>query len=91
MFKTQVGLGVLQLPKAFSILGLIPGIFFLYFLTAVGIWLAFQIGQTPRRHSRVRSLADVGRKVGGRFGEEIFGGAYFLCKSSVDILCFLGS
>lgn len=86
MFKTQVGLGVLQLPKAFALLGLVPGILCLLFFTMVAFWLGFQIERAGRRHPRVRSLAQVGEMMFGRVGRELFGLAYFLCEFGIKFL-----
>lgn len=91
MFKTQVGLGVLQLPKAFALLGLMPGICCLIFFTIVAFWLGFQIDGAGKRYPRVRSLAHVGEMIAGRVGAEVFGGAYFLCEFGPNFFFYLRS
>lgn len=91
MFKTQVGLGVLQLPKAFSILGLIPGLISLWSLAVIALWLGYQIGKAGRQHPNIRSLAHVGQVTLGRVGAEVFGAAYFLCKSGTELSSYRNS
>lgn len=39
MTKTQVGIGVLSIPKAFDILGLVPGIFTLLAVAVITTWV----------------------------------------------------
>lgn len=39
MIKTQVGIGVLSIPKAFDILGLAPGIFTLLAVAVITTWV----------------------------------------------------
>lgn len=84
MFKTQVGIGVLQLPFAFSTLGLVPGICCFLLLAIIAYWLGYQIGQAGRHHPNARSLGDIGQMMFGRVGKEIFGTAYFLCESAIE-------
>jgi amino acid permease len=86
MFKTQVGIGVLQLPKAFSTLGLLPGIICFLFLAIVANWLGYQIGKAASCHPHVRSFDDVGKMMFGRAGRVVCGAAYFLCKFAIYLL-----
>lgn len=39
MIKTQVGIGILSIPRAFDILGLVPGIFTLLAVTVITTWV----------------------------------------------------
>ncbi|KAF9737463.1 hypothetical protein PMIN04_009193 [Paraphaeosphaeria minitans] len=72
MIKTQIGLGVLSIPAAFDALGLIPGVICL--LTAGGLitWGNYVVGRFKERHPDVYSIVDVGEKLFGKIGREVF-------------------
>lgn len=78
MLKTQVGLGVLSIPAVFDTLGLIPGILCLIAIAVCTSWSGYIVGVFKLRHSDVYGLDDVGRKLLGRAGYEIFGIAFAL-------------
>lgn len=82
MFKTQVGIGVLSIPVAFNKLGLIPGLLCLVVVNLVGNWVGYQIGQAALRFPEIQGLHDVGHKIAGRLGRELFALAYDICKQS---------
>lgn len=43
-------------------------------------WANWEVGQTKLRHPDVWGVTDVGRKLGGRFGEEFLSIAFLLCE-----------
>jgi amino acid permease len=83
MMKTQIGLGVLSIPAAFDTLGLIPGVICLLAIAAITMWSGLQVGEFKLNHREVYGIEDVGRKLFGRVGREVFGLAFALCKQIV--------
>lgn len=80
MLKTQIGLGVLSLPQVFDTLGLIPGVIVLLIIASMTTWSNYIVGVFKLRHADVYGIDDVGRKLFGRVGYEIFGIAFALCE-----------
>lgn len=80
MLKTQIGLGVLSIPEVFDVLGLAPGIITLLAIAVCTSWSGWMVGTFKMRHQDVYGLDDVGRKLMGRFGYELLGIAFALCK-----------
>lgn len=80
MLKTQIGLGVLSIPSAFDVLGLIPGLICLLVIAVMTTWSNYIVGVFKMRHKDVYGIDDVGRKLFGRVGYEVFGAAFALCK-----------
>ena len=80
LIKTQIGLGVLSMPKVFDTLGIIPGIVLLIVIAGMTTWSNWMIGVFKIRHPSVYGIDDVGRMLFGRFGFELFGAAYTLCE-----------
>lgn len=80
MVKTQIGIGALSLPLAYDKIGLIPGIFCLNLIAVMAAFSCYQIGQAKRRHSTIRTFEDLGQYLFGKWGREVFGAAYCLCK-----------
>ncbi|KAJ5337551.1 amino acid transporter [Penicillium brevicompactum] len=78
LIKTQIGLGVLSMPKVFDTLGIIPGIVLLIVIAGMTTWSNWMIGVFKIRHPSVYGIDDVGRMLFGRFGFELFGAAYTL-------------
>ncbi|KAI0521535.1 putative amino acid transporter [Xylaria bambusicola] len=78
MMKTQIGLGVLSIPEAFNVLGLIPGIIILLSIACITTWSNYMVGVFKLLHPEVYSLDDVGRMLFGRVGLWCFGAAYTL-------------
>ncbi|KAK9851851.1 amino acid transporter [Penicillium brevicompactum] len=78
LIKTQIGLGVLSMPKVFDTLGIIPGIVLLVVIAGMTTWSNWMIGVFKIRHPSVYGIDDVGRMLFGRFGFELFGAAYTL-------------
>lgn len=81
MMKSQVGLGILSIPAAFDVLGLIPGIICLCFVAAMTTWSGWVIGDFKLRHAEVYSIDDAGAMMFGRFGREFFGTALCICET----------
>ncbi|PPJ60808.1 hypothetical protein CBER1_02324 [Cercospora berteroae] len=78
MFKTQVGLGVLGLPGAFDVLGMIPGVIIILLVATMTTWAAWMVGQFKIKHPHVYGIDDVGRIIAGRVGREFFFWAFVL-------------
>jgi len=51
MIKTQVGIGVLSIPRAFDILGLVPGIMTLMAVAIITTWVCKLAGIHGGKHS----------------------------------------
>ncbi|KAK0386733.1 hypothetical protein NLU13_6569 [Sarocladium strictum] len=75
MIKTQVGLGVLSIPAAFDVLGMIPGIICLCAVAVITTWSGWVVGDFKLRHAEVYSIDDAGAIMFGRIGREFFGAA----------------
>lgn len=69
--KANIGLGVLSLPYALHILGLVPGLILLVTIALIIAYCAAQVGSFKLRHPEVYDLADGGLVVGGRPLKEI--------------------
>jgi hypothetical protein len=81
MLKTQIGLGVLSIPAVFHSLGLIPGVIVILIIGAMTSWSSYIVGVFKLRHPDVYGIDDVGRKLFGRIGYELFGVTFALCTS----------
>ena len=86
MMKTELGLGILSIPKAFDTLGLIPGVICLVTISAMTTWSAYIIGVFKVRHREVYGIDDVGELLFGRIGREFFYICFCLCKSQYPLL-----
>jgi amino acid permease len=73
MLKTQIGLGVLSIPAVFHSLGLIPGVIVILIIAVMTSWSNYIVGVFKLAHPDVYGIDDVGRKLFGRIGYEIFG------------------
>jgi amino acid permease len=81
MMKTQIGLGVLSIPAAFDTLGLIPGVLCLLAICFITLWSNHMVGVFKLNHPEVYGIEDVGKKIFGRIGSEVFGLTFALCGS----------
>lgn len=81
MTKTMIGLGVLSLPAAFDVLGLIPGVLCLIAIASVTIWSMFVVGNFKLNHPEVYAIDDVGYKIFGLYGGYFLGGVFCVCKA----------
>ena len=78
--KTQIGLGVLSIPEAFSVLGLIPGSIILLIIAGIIFWSDYMIGAFKRNHPEVYSIDDAAALMFGRIGREVMGTCFCICK-----------
>lgn len=78
MLKTQIGLGVLSIPAVFHSLGLVPGVIVILVIAAMTSWSNYIVGTFKLRHPDVYGIDDVGRKLFGRIGYEVFGVTFAL-------------
>ncbi|CAG8307960.1 unnamed protein product [Penicillium salamii] len=78
LIKTQIGLGVLSMPKVFDTLGIIPGIILLVVIAGMTTWSNWMVGVFKINHPSVYGIDDVGQMLFGRVGFELFGAAYTL-------------
>ncbi|KAJ6000632.1 hypothetical protein N7481_001041 [Penicillium waksmanii] len=78
MVKTQIGLGVLSMPKVFDTLGILPGIILLIVIAGMTTWSNWMIGVFKLLHPAVYGIDDVGKMLFGRIGFELFGAMYTL-------------
>lgn len=83
MTKTQIGLGVLSIPKTFDALGLIPGVICLIAVAIITTWSDYMIGVFKRRHPGVYGLDDAGQLMFGRPGREFLAVVFMLCEWQV--------
>ncbi|CAI7582203.1 unnamed protein product [Penicillium bialowiezense] len=60
MMKTQIGLGVLAIPSALDVLGMVPGIICLIAMAIITTWSGYVIGTFKLRHREVYSVDDAG-------------------------------
>ncbi|KAK6219298.1 hypothetical protein LQW54_002286 [Pestalotiopsis sp. IQ-011] len=78
MLKTQIGLGVLSIPSAFDVLGLIPGVIILIVIAIITTWSNHIVGVFKLNHPEVYGIEDVGQILFGRIGREILGAGFCL-------------
>lgn len=78
MMKTQIGLGVLSIPSAFNVLGLLPGIVILILIAVITTWSDDEVGVFKILHPAVYSIDDAGGLMFGRIGRIGFGTAFCL-------------
>jgi hypothetical protein len=83
MIKTQIGLGVLSIPSAFDALGLVPGVICLLTVGGMITWGNYVVGRFKERHPDVYSIVDVGEKLFGKIGREVFMVLFLLCMVSL--------
>jgi amino acid permease len=83
MMKTQIGLGVLSFPVVFDTLGMIPGVILMLTISGMTLWSNYMVGVFKLNHPDVYGLDDVGERIFGRIGREIFGVIFVLCETLV--------
>ncbi|BGP32910.1 hypothetical protein JCM10296v2_004695 [Rhodotorula toruloides] len=86
LMKTQIGLGVLNIPDVFHTLGLAPGVIILVVIAVLTTWTDYYIGIFKLKHPTVYSVSDCGALMFGRVGREVFGVGYWLLMT-----CIVGS
>ena len=80
MTKSMLGLGVLSIPNALGVLGLIPGVISLLAIAVIATWSMHIVGVFKINHREVYGIDDVGYKLFGVFGREFLGTAFCVCK-----------
>jgi amino acid permease len=71
MIAENVSLGVLALPQALAILGLVPGLLLIFFLGLIATYTGWIIGEFKLAHPSVQNFADVGMMIAGPIGREV--------------------
>jgi amino acid permease len=79
MMKTQIGLGVLAIPTAFDILGIVPGVICLCVVACIITWSNYVVGKFKLNHPEIYSIGDVGALIFGNIGRGILSVAFCLC------------
>ncbi|KAF4343017.1 neutral amino acid permease [Fusarium beomiforme] len=90
MTKTQVGLGVLAIPRTFHVLGLIPGVFCLVGISVMTAWSNYMVGSFKLNHPEVYTIDDAGFKMFGKIGREIFAVIFMLNWVFISASAMLG-
>jgi len=83
MLAENVSLGVLALPQALAILGLVPGLLLIFFLGVIATYTGWIIGEFKLAYPAVQTFADVGMMIAGPIGREI------LATAQIMILIFI--
>ncbi|CAG8927364.1 unnamed protein product [Penicillium salamii] len=73
MMKTQIGLGVLSIPAAFDMIGIVPGVLCLLAVACITTWSDYIVGAFKLRHRDVYGIDDAMALIFGNIGREIFG------------------
>ncbi|KAH7389323.1 transmembrane amino acid transporter protein-domain-containing protein [Phaeosphaeria sp. MPI-PUGE-AT-0046c] len=83
MLAENVSLGVLALPQALAILGLVPGLLCIFFLGIIATYTGWIIGEFRLAHPSVQSFADCGMLIAGPVG------MWIMAVGQVLILIFI--
>ncbi|KAJ4378249.1 hypothetical protein N0V86_005949 [Didymella sp. IMI 355093] len=83
MLAENVSLGVLALPQALAILGIVPGLLCICFLGVIATYTGWLIGEFKLAYPQVQSFPDCGELIAGRIGREV------MAAGSVLILIFI--
>lgn len=80
MVAETISLGILALPAALAVLGMVPGVILLLLLGALASYAGLVIGQFKLVHPSIHSMADAGNILFGRVGREVLecGQIFFL-------------
>ena len=79
MMKTQIGMGVLAIPSALNVLGMVPGIICLIAMACITTWSAYVIGTFKLHHREVYSIDDAGAIMFGLPGRIVLSTGFCLC------------
>ncbi|KAG9190772.1 hypothetical protein G6011_08860 [Alternaria panax] len=71
MLAENVSLGVLALPQALAILGLVPGLLCICFLGIIATYTGYLVGEFKLAHPSVACYVDCGMLIGGPVGREV--------------------
>ncbi|KAI9928501.1 hypothetical protein MW887_001715 [Aspergillus wentii] len=91
MIAETISLGILSLPKALSILGLLPGVLVIIIVGILTSYTGFTIGQLKRRYVQIHTMADAGEILFGGIGRTTLGTAqltFFVFVMGSHILTF---
>ncbi|PWN44806.1 hypothetical protein IE81DRAFT_286485 [Ceraceosorus guamensis] len=97
LFTNQVGLGILSLPRACQILGIVPGVIAIIGIGLLSTYTAYVLLQYWRRYPHALNMVDFARILGGRPLEIVVGISFVLnlvltcASSSVTISTALNS
>ncbi|TXT04954.1 hypothetical protein VHUM_04037 [Vanrija humicola] len=72
LVKVNLGLGVLGLPHAFGVLGLVPGILAILVIQTIFCYCALMIGRFKIAHPQVYTVSDAAAVFGGRWAKEFW-------------------
>ncbi|KAL4757015.1 transmembrane amino acid transporter protein-domain-containing protein [Aspergillus foveolatus] len=89
MMKTQIGLGVLAIPSALDVLGLVPGIICMVVVACITTWSGYTIGTFKLSHREMYSIDDAGAIMFGLPGRVVLSSAfclYYIFNSGSAIL-----
>lgn len=70
MLAENVSLGVLALPQALAVLGILPGMLCICFLGIIATYTGYLVGEFKLAHPSVQSYADCGQLMSGRIAHE---------------------
>lgn len=71
MIAENISLGVLALPQALAILGLVPGLLCIFFLGIIATYTGYLLGHFKLSHPSVQSFAECGYIIAGPIGREV--------------------
>ncbi|ETN44094.1 uncharacterized protein HMPREF1541_10644 [Cyphellophora europaea CBS 101466] len=80
----EVGIGILSLPAALNVLGLIPGIISIIGMGTLSLYTAYILVQFYRRYPHVVNIVDYGRIIGGKPLEVIFAIGFIINLSLIS-------
>ena len=83
MLAENVSLGVLALPQALAILGMVPGLLCICLLGLIATYTGWLISELKLAYPRVQSFADCGELIAGPVGREV------MAAGSILILIFI--
>ncbi|KAJ4400918.1 hypothetical protein N0V91_008297 [Didymella pomorum] len=83
MLAENVSLGVLALPQALAILGIVPGLLCICFLGLIATYTGWLIGEFKLVFPQVQSFPDCGELIAGRIGREV------MSLGSILVLIFI--
>ncbi|RVX72088.1 hypothetical protein B0A52_04686 [Exophiala mesophila] len=84
----EIGIGILSLPAALQVLGLIPGVIAIVGMGSLSLYTAYILVQFYRRYPHVVNMVDFGRVLGGRPLEFVFAVGFtinlaLICASAI--------
>lgn len=71
MIAETISLGVLALPQAIAILGIVPGLLLIFLLGLIATYTGYLIGQFKLAYPGMQSFADCGELIAGPIGREV--------------------